>query len=115
MTTESREQRIFLALADPTRRRLLEMLSGGGRKTAGELAQEMPITRQGVSKHLQVLAGAELVQVQKSGRERYYSFEPESFEEAVNWVTAVHDQWDKRLQALTHFLAEEENKTNGGN
>jgi DNA-binding transcriptional ArsR family regulator len=108
MTMESREQRVFLALADPTRRRLLERLSADGPKTASELAQEMPITRQGVSKHLQVMARAELVQVQKSGRERYYSFEPESFEEAVNWLTAVHDQWDKRLQALSHFLAEEE-------
>lgn len=113
MTTRNKEQRVFLALADPTRRRLLEKLSADGRKTAGELAQEMPISRQGVSKHLQVLAGAKLVQVQKSGRERYYSFDPDAFAEAVNWVTAVSEQWDKRLQALGRFLAEDENKSHG--
>jgi DNA-binding transcriptional ArsR family regulator len=115
MTTEGREQSVFLALADPVRRRLLERRSADGRKTATELAQELPISRQGVSKHLQILAKAKLVQVQKSGRERYYSFEPDPLDEAVTWVTAVSKQWDRRLQGLSRFLAEDEDKSVGGN
>lgn len=111
---KDKEQRVFLALADPTRRRLLEMLSSGGRRTAGELAGEMPISRQGVSKHLQVLARANLVRVQKSGRERYYAFDADAFAAAVDWVAAVSEQWDKRLQALGRFLAAEEDKSDGG-
>ena len=115
MTNKSREQRVFLALADPTRRRLLEKLTADGRKTATELAQEMPITRQGISKHLQILARAGLVQVNKSGRDRYYSFIPAPLDEAVTWVTAVNDQWDRRLRALGRFLADDQNKADGGN
>jgi DNA-binding transcriptional ArsR family regulator len=103
MTTESREQRVFLALADPTRRRLLEKLTADGRKTATELAREMPITRQGISKHLQILARAELVQVHKSGRERYYRSTPDPLDEALAWITAVNEQWDRRLEALGRF------------
>ena len=107
MAQESREQRVFQALADPTRRQLLQKLSLEGRKTATQLAREMPITRQGISKHLAILARADLVRVSKHGRDRYYSITPEPLEEAVDWVTAVTEQWDRRLEALGRFLANE--------
>jgi predicted ArsR family transcriptional regulator len=114
MTAESKKQRVFLALADPKRRQIVEILSAGGPQTATELAQELPITRQGVSKHLQILVKAELVQVQKSGRERYYHFVASPLDEASSWVTAVNEQWDRRLQALSQYLSEDQNETNGG-
>lgn len=114
MTSESRQQRVFQALADPKRRQIVEKLSSDGPQTATELARELPITRQGVTKHLQILVKAGLVQMQKSGRERYYSFVAAPLDEASSWVTAVNEQWDRRLQALTHYLSEDQNETDGG-
>lgn len=101
-----REQAVFLALADPTRRWLLERLAVEGERTATELAQALPMTRQGVAKHLKILAEAELVTVQQVGRDRRYGLTPEPLQETVAWVTAVTAQWDKRLQALYAYLAE---------
>ena len=102
------EQAIFLALADPTRRLLIEKLAAKGEKTATELAKELPITRQGITKHLKILETADLVTVHKEGRDRRYRLTPKALEEAVSWVTAVQQQWDKRLQALYDYLASEE-------
>jgi DNA-binding transcriptional ArsR family regulator len=102
------EQRVFAALADPTRRLLVEILSAEGAKTSTEFAQELPITRQGVSKHLKILAEADLVSVRQEGRERRYSLTPQPLAQTVSWVEAVTEQWNKRLQALYDYLATEE-------
>jgi DNA-binding transcriptional ArsR family regulator len=102
------EQRVFAALADPTRRLLIEQLSAAGSKTATEFAQELPITRQGVSKHLKVLAEANLVGMQQEGRERRYSLTPQPLAQTVSWVEAVTEQWNERLQALYDYLATKE-------
>jgi DNA-binding transcriptional ArsR family regulator len=109
MVQDDLEQRVFAALADPTRRWLIETLSTEGSKTATEFAREMPITRQGVSKHLKILQEANLVATRQEGRERRYSLTPEPLEETASWVAAVTEQWNKRLQALYDYLAAEEN------
>lgn len=73
MTTEPiAAEEVFAALADPTRRRLLELLSGRGDATATELAADLPVTRQAVVKHLAVLDQAGLVTGRRDGRERRY-------------------------------------------
>ena len=74
---EEREQPIFAALADPMRRKLLVNLAQSSPKTATVLAQEYPITRQGILKHLDVLEHAGLVTVYQQGREKRYSLTPE--------------------------------------
>ena len=102
------EQRVFAALADPTRRLLIVQLSAGGAKTATEFAQELPITRQGVSKHLKILAEANLVSMQQEGRERRYSLTPQPLAQTVSWVEAVTEQWNERLQALHDYLVAED-------
>lgn len=99
-------QRLFTALADPTRRQLIEILSAAGDRTATELARELPITRQGVSKHLRVLADADLVSVRQDGRDRLYSLRPDRLNEAVTWVDRVRAQWSRRLAALSQYLDE---------
>ena len=105
--TESSTQQVFLALGDPTRRELLERLVHQDGQTATELAAVLPITRQGVSKHLAILAEAGLVTARQQGRDRRYSFAPGPLHLTVDWISALTRQWDQRLQALRQFLDEE--------
>ena len=99
------QQRVFAALADPTRRQIVEALSTEGDTTATELATRLPITRQGVAKHLSILAEAGLVKTQRQGRETVYILVPEPLRETVAWVEAIHATWDKRLRALYDYLS----------
>ena len=102
------DQRVFAALADSTRRQLLTTLAGSSPKTATQLAREYPITRQGIVKHLEVLARAGLVQAHVDGRERRYVFQPESLEMVSGWIETIGKQWEDRLQRLK-LLVEDEN------
>lgn len=101
------EQHVFAALADPTRRQLIEKLTDEGAKTATQLADELPITRQGVSKHLNILADAGLVTVRQRGRDKYYFLTPEPLEAASTWISAIAARWDTRLEALRDFVENE--------
>jgi DNA-binding transcriptional ArsR family regulator len=105
---DEQEQRVFAAIADPTRRLLIEKLSAEGSKTATEFADELPITRQGITKHLKILEEANLVTMKQEGRERRYTLSPQPLAEAVFWVTAVTEQWQRRLKSLFDYLAAEE-------
>ena len=98
------EDRVFTALADATRRRLLTRLSQSSPKTATQLARVFPITRQGILKHLDLLAHAGLVQVQTKGREKRYVFDPTSLQAASAWIETIGKQWDERLQRLKNFV-----------
>lgn len=108
---DDQEQRVFAAIADPMRRQLIEKLSAEGSKTATAFAEELPITRQGITKHLKILEEAGLVTMSKEGRERRYALSPQPLAEAVFWVTAVTEQWQRRLQSLYDYLVEEENQS----
>lgn len=76
---------VFEALADPHRRRLLELLAAGER-SAGELAAEFAITRPGVSRHLRVLREAGLVRARGEGQRRLYSVDPAPLAEVDDWL-----------------------------
>jgi DNA-binding transcriptional ArsR family regulator len=95
---------VFAALADPTRRRLIETLAGGGSATASSLAGELPITRQAVAKHLAALSRARLVRRRHVGRETRYTLDPAPLSEAAEWIAAVGAGWDDRLAALRSLL-----------
>jgi DNA-binding transcriptional ArsR family regulator len=95
---------VFVALADPTRRRVVETLAGGGTVTASSLAAQLPITRQAVAKHLSALRGAELVSVTRIGRETHYKLRPQPLDEAAHWIQMVGADWDDRLEALRRSL-----------
>lgn len=110
--TDSLRDRVFVALADARRREILERLANNGEKTATELAQELPITRQGVSKHLKILAEADLVNIRQVGRDKRYSVTPQALAEAVNWLETLTALWDQRLQALYDYLVTDEEQTN---
>jgi DNA-binding transcriptional ArsR family regulator len=97
--TDDQAGRVFSALADPTRRRLLSAISATP-ATATELAGDLPISRQAVTKHLNALAEAGLLQREREGRDIRYRVTPEPLTEAVSWMAEVGGQWDRRLASL---------------
>jgi DNA-binding transcriptional ArsR family regulator len=95
---------VFSALADPHRRYVLETLAARGTATATELANELPVTRQAVAKHLVTLGRAGLVESSRVGREMRFHLTPEPLGDAVEWLTVVGAKWDERLEALRRHL-----------
>jgi DNA-binding transcriptional ArsR family regulator len=91
---------VFSALADPTRRALLQTIAAQRSTTATELAAALPITRQAVVKHLSALADAGLLDREREGREVHYTVTPAPLSEAVSWMAAVGGEWDERLARL---------------
>jgi DNA-binding transcriptional ArsR family regulator len=89
----------FAALADPTRRRIVELLVDGER-SAGELAAEFDTSRPGVSRHLRVLREQGLVRAREDGRRRLYSLEPAPLVELDAWLERYRGFWTNRLDAL---------------
>ena len=102
--TEEQVGAVFAALADPTRRQVVQSLSGGSTVTASRLALELPITRQAVAKHLAALDHAGLVAAERRGRETHYRLTPAPLTEAASWMAAVGAQWDERLESLRTHL-----------
>ena len=105
--TDEQTQRVFLALADPTRRLLLQHLCEEGSGTAAGFAARLPITRQAIIKHLVTLEQAGLVTAREMGRERRYVPRPEALQAATTWIGAIEAQWDQRLAALRSYLLDE--------
>ena len=97
--TDDQAGRVFSALADPTRRRLLSAISVAP-ATATQLASDLPISRQAVTKHLSALADAGLLERERVGRDIRYRVTPEPLTEAVSWMAQVGGQWDMRLASL---------------
>jgi predicted transcriptional regulator len=97
---------VFAALGDSTRRELLTTLAQNSPKTATQLAQEFPrpISRQGIIKHLDLLAAAGLVQTQTKGREKRYWFTPQPLDTVSAWIASVGAIWDARLQRLKDYV-----------
>jgi DNA-binding transcriptional ArsR family regulator len=92
------------ALADESRRTMLETLSRGP-VTVGELAALLPIARPGVSRHLRVLREAGLVEVRQEAQRRFYSLRPQPLAEIDAWLDQYRAQWEQRLDALHTEIA----------
>ena len=102
MTNESRGpgeavDNVLVALADPTRRQLLELLAERGEATATTLAERLPVSRQAVVKHLAILDTAGLVAGSRVGREVRYAVRPEALDATARWMAALAVDWDRRL------------------
>lgn len=97
---------VFTALSDPTRRRVIEVLSRQSAVTASGLAQELPITRQAIAKHLATLEEAGLVSASHEGRETRYRLTPEPLTGAMRWMATAGARWDDRLARLSRRLGE---------
>ena len=103
---------LWAAVADPTRRRLLDALLARGEATATTLAGDLPVTRQAVAKHLSVLERAGLVDSRRLGREVRYAVRPERLDAATEWLARVAAEWDERLGAIKR-LAESSARERG--
>lgn len=99
---------VFYALADPTRRHLLERISEEGPLSATDLASGMTISRQAVVKHLGALATAGLVRSDRRGREVLFTVESGSLRVATEWLEHIGRKWDERLVALVKHLTPRE-------
>jgi DNA-binding transcriptional ArsR family regulator len=99
----------FDALADPTRRALLERLEGGER-TLSELASPLPMTLMAVQKHVRVLEEAELVSTYKRGRSRHVRLRPEGLQQAFDWVQDAESRWSAAFDRLAEVLEDEKSK-----
>jgi DNA-binding transcriptional ArsR family regulator len=91
---------VLAALADPTRRQLLDRISAVGQATATTLADGLPVSRQAVVKHLAVLDRAGLVESTKVGREVLYSVRPDALDTTARWMAALAADWDRRLARI---------------
>jgi len=96
--------RLFAALGDATRLDLIDRLSDGGERSIGQLGHGLPISRQAVAKHLDVLLGAGLVNRTRSGREALFRLRPEGVAEARHWLAKVESQWDGTLGRFKDFV-----------
>ena len=97
----------FAAIADPTRRSILETLRDQPTLTAGEIASRYPrVTRAAVSKHLGVLRRARLVRCRHRGRENHYSLEEQRFAEIQRWLQSFAPVWEQSLANLKRVVEE---------
>lgn len=91
---------VLVALANPTRRDLLDALADEGRASATSLAGSLPVSRQAVTKHLQVLEDARLVRCGRAGREVLYQVRPEPLTASARWLADLAATWERRLAAI---------------
>jgi DNA-binding transcriptional ArsR family regulator len=94
---------VFEALADPTRRRVLELLSER-ELSAGEIAAAFTVSRPAVSRHLRVLRQAGLVQARRDAQRRVYGLDPEPLAELDSWLATYRPFWNERLDLLEQHL-----------
>jgi DNA-binding transcriptional ArsR family regulator len=92
--------RLWAALGDPMRLRLLDLLLERGEATASALANDLPITRQGIAKHLIVLERVDLVQARRVGRETRFTVRDERLAQAQREMARVASRWDDRLATI---------------
>src|ERR1700687_141711 len=103
--TYSRED-AFSALADPTRRAVLDLLRAGTR-SAGEIARAFPVSRPAISKHLRILRRAHLVEERREGRHRMYQLNPEPLKAVDSWLEHYRSFWSASLTNLKSFVEAE--------
>jgi len=96
----------FSALADPTRRAVLDLLRKG-RQPAGQIASAFPISRPAISKHLRLLRRAHLVNEHREGRNRFYQLNPEPLKAVDSWLEQYRSFWSSSLSSLKAFVEAE--------
>jgi DNA-binding transcriptional ArsR family regulator len=95
---------LFAALGDETRLKLLVRLSAGGPLSITRLSTKSPVSRQAITKHLEILSDAGLVRSNRQGRERIWELTPERLDDAHRYLDHISRQWDDALDRLKKFV-----------
>jgi DNA-binding transcriptional ArsR family regulator len=101
---------MFGALADPTRRNILELLATSGELSATALYEHFPVSPQAVSQHLKVLREAHLVEMEKRAQMHIYRLNPQTLSQFEAWVQQTRQRWEERFSALDTVLEREKQK-----
>lgn len=101
----------FGALADGTRRRIVESLRSG-EKPVGDIVKRSGIHQSGVSRHLRILHEAGFVSVRPEGQQRFYALKPEPFRELDAWLDGYRSLWERRLDRFAAALAQRKSSRN---
>jgi DNA-binding transcriptional ArsR family regulator len=100
----------FSALAEPTRRSIIELLAREGHLPASEIYHQFPVSHPAISQHLKVLQQANLVRVEKRAQQRIYQINPEAMRELEQWARQMRELWDERFDRLDKVLEAEKQK-----
>ena len=103
MSYRSAADAVFAAIADPTRRTIVQRVARR-RLTAGELARGFRISRPAVSKHVRVLVSAGLLRVRREGRNRVYELDSEPLRRVDEWVAQYREFWQTNLRSLKAYV-----------
>ena len=95
---------IFAALGDETRLTIFSRLGDGSTQSISQLAEGLPLTRQGVTRHLRVLEDARLVQSRRIGRETRYTLDVKAVRHANRYLARASEQWDQAISRLSRHL-----------
>ncbi|MBV9708617.1 MAG: winged helix-turn-helix transcriptional regulator [Chloroflexi bacterium] len=101
---------MFVALADPTRRQILELLASSGQLSATAIYEHFSVSPQAVSQHLKVLREAHLVEMEKQAQKHLYRLNPQTLSQFETWVQRMRQRWSERFDALDTVLEREKNK-----
>lgn len=104
----------FYALAEPRRRKVVEILAHRGQLSATQICDEFDVTPQAISQHLRVLREAEVIQMERRAQRRIYSFNPRSMYEVERWAAEMTELWNSRLDRLEKALKNDEATTARG-
>lgn len=99
-----REARIFKALGDPVRLRIVSRLSGGSAHTLGDLTTGLGVSRQAARKQVEVLADVKIVRLKPDGRTVKVTLNPDSLKSGRDFIAKLERQWDRRLEKLKDFM-----------
>ncbi|MFZ1024371.1 MAG: metalloregulator ArsR/SmtB family transcription factor [Thermoplasmata archaeon] len=97
----------FAVLAEPRRRRVVEILAHRGKLSASQICDEFDVTPQAISQHLRVLREANVIQMERRAQRRLYTFNPKSLNQIRGWAAEMASTWNSRLARLDKSLKEE--------
>lgn len=109
-TADTSRQRLFLALAEPTRREIIELLAAKGELPATTIYENFNVTHPAISQHLKVLREADVVRMEKRAQQHVYRVNTDAMAELEGWAREISDLWNQRFDALDKVLAEEQTK-----
>lgn len=112
-TLPNLDRDVFAAVGDPTRRRVLDLLTRG-ELPVRRIAAPFTMSRPAISQHLRILLDARLVQVRRDGREHYYRLHARPLRRVYDWVSHYERFWQGKLKTLGEYLDREEKKARGG-